>query len=161
VAAPPAPGVQLTTQINPVGALPQGGTGIVGFSVTNSGPAPALQVTASISLPLGGSLMVGGTLGLDSTVHASPGGWTCVPVASGARCTHGPLAAAASTASYLQVAVDPGAPPAISVDSGDDRVTARGTSGVSAGRAYRLRPASGAVSRRAQYLLHPVSTALL
>jgi uncharacterized repeat protein (TIGR01451 family) len=57
-----------------VGGLPPGSTGIVGFSVTNSGPAPALQVTASVSLPVGVSLLVGGTLGLDSTVHASPGG---------------------------------------------------------------------------------------
>jgi len=56
------------------------------------------------------SLMAGGTLGLDSTVHASPDGWTCVPDAAGARCTHGPLAAATSTASYLLVAVAPGAP---------------------------------------------------
>jgi len=98
VAAPPAPGSQLTTQINPVGALPPGGTGIVGFSVTNSGPAPALQVTANVSLPLGVSLMAGGTLGLDSAVHASLDGRTCVPDPVGARCTHGPLAAAASTA---------------------------------------------------------------
>jgi hypothetical protein len=90
--------------------LPPGGTGIVGFSVTNSGPAPALQVTANVSLPLGVSLMAGGTLGLDSTVHASPDGWTCVPDGAGARCTHGPLAAATSTASYLLVAVAPGAP---------------------------------------------------
>jgi RNA polymerase sigma factor (sigma-70 family) len=186
VAAPPAPGSQLTTQINPVGALPFGGTGIVGFSVTNSGTAPALQVTANVSLPLGVSLMAGGTLGPDSPVRASPGGWTCVPDAAGARCTHGPLAAAASTASYLLVAVAPGAPagapPSISVDSGHDRVTARGTSGVSAGglparcaasdwfaasarcstsgwcAGLLLPPASGAVSRQ-QYPLHPVITA--
>jgi hypothetical protein len=156
--SPPAaagPGSQLAARINPVGALPPGSTGIVGFSVTNSGPAPAPQVTANVSLPVGVSLMVGGTLGLDSTVHASPGGWTCVPVASGARCTHGPLAAAASTTSYLPVAVAPGAPaglpPAISVDSGHDRVTARGTSGVSAGGlpawfAAVCGPVSGAVS---------------
>jgi hypothetical protein len=132
--AAPAPSSKLATQTNPVGGLPPGSNGIVGFSVTNSGPAPALQVTANVSLPAGVSLMVGGTLGLDSTVHASPGGWTCVPVPSGARCTHGPLAAAASTTSYLPVAVAPdapaGPPPAISVDSGHDQSTARGTSGV-------------------------------
>jgi RNA polymerase sigma factor (sigma-70 family) len=71
--AAPAPSSKLATQINPVGGLPPGSTGIVGFSVTNSGPAPALQVTANVSLPVGVSLLVGGTLGLDSTVHASPG----------------------------------------------------------------------------------------
>jgi hypothetical protein len=32
--------------------------------VTSSGPAPALPVTANVSLPLGVSLIVGGTLGL-------------------------------------------------------------------------------------------------
>ncbi len=39
-----------------------------------------------------------------------PDGLTCVPDGAGARCTHGPLAAATSTASYLLVAVAPGAP---------------------------------------------------
>jgi hypothetical protein len=144
-----------------VGALPPGGTGVVGFSVTNSGPAPVRQVTASVSLPLGVSLMAGGTLGLDSTIHASPGGWTCVPVASGARCTHGPLAGAASTTGYLQVAVAPsapaGPPPAISVDGGHGRATARGTSGVSAGGRTR----SSGPNTAGQYPLHPVSTAFL
>jgi hypothetical protein len=59
-AAAPAPGSRLTAQINPVGALPPGGPGIVGFSVTNSGPAPVLQVTANVALPLGVSLVAGG-----------------------------------------------------------------------------------------------------
>ena len=69
--------------------------------------------------------------------RASPGGWTCAPAASGAICTHGPLAAAATTTSYLQVVVaadaPPGRPPAISVDGGGRRATARGTAGVSVG----------------------------
>jgi hypothetical protein len=69
--------------------------------------------------------------------RASPGGWTCAPTASGATCTHGPLAADASTTSYLQVLVaadtPPGHPSVISVDSGGRQVTARGTTGVSAG----------------------------
>src|SRR5207247_2408263 len=65
------------------------------------------------------------------------GGWTWCPVGGGATCTHGPLAANASTTSYLQVVVaadaPPGQPPAISVDGGGRRATARGTAGVSAG----------------------------
>jgi hypothetical protein len=68
--------------------------------------------------------------------RASPGGWICAPTASGATCTRGPLAADASTTSYLQVLVaadaPPGRPPAISVESGGRRATAHGTTGVSA-----------------------------
>jgi RNA polymerase sigma factor (sigma-70 family) len=133
----PAPQVQIAARINPVGTLSPGVTGIVGFAVDNTGSGPAAQVTANVTLPAGVSLLAGGTLGRASMDRANPGGWTCAPAASGATCTHGPLAADASTTSYLQVVVaadaPPGQPPAISVDGGGRRATARGTSGVSAG----------------------------
>jgi len=120
-----------------VGTLTPGVTGIVGFAVDNTGSGPAAQVTANVTLPAGVSLLAGGTLGRASMDRASPGGWTCAPAATGATCTHGPLAADASTTSYLQVVVaadaPPGHPPAISVDGGGRRATARGTAGVSAG----------------------------
>jgi hypothetical protein len=120
-----------------VGTLSQGVTGIVGFTVDNTGSWPAAQVTAHVTLPAGVSLLAAGTLGRASMDRASPGGWTCAPTASGATCAHGPLAANASTTSYLQVLVaadaPPGHPPAISVDGGGRRATARGTTGVSAG----------------------------
>jgi hypothetical protein len=132
-----APQVRIAARINPVGTLSPGVTGIVGFAVDNTGSGPAAQVTANVTLPVGVSLLAGGTLGRASMDRASPGGWTCAPTASGATCTHGPLAADASTTSYLQVVVaadaPPGHPPAISVDGGGRRATARGTSGVSAG----------------------------
>ena len=86
---------------------------------------------------LGLSLLAGGTLGRASLDRSSPGGWTCAPAGGGATCTHGPLAANASTTSYLQVVVaadaPPGQPPAISVHGGGRRATARGTAGVTAG----------------------------
>ena len=109
----------------------------MGFSVDNTGSGPAATVTANVSLPLGVSLLAGGTLGRASMDRSSPGGWTCAPAGGGATCTHGPLAANASTTSYLQVVVaadaPPGQPPAIAVDGGGRRATARGTAGVSAG----------------------------
>ena len=136
-AAAPAPQAQIAARINPVGTLTQGATGIVGFTVDNTGSGPAAQVTANVTLPAGVSLLAAGTLGRASMDRASPGGWTCAPAASGAICTHGPLAAAATTTSYLQVVVaadaPPGRPPAISVDGGGRRATARGTAGVSVG----------------------------
>jgi hypothetical protein len=119
-----------------VGALPQGGTGIVAFTVTNAGPGLAAQVTARVTLPGGVTLLAAGTLGMASLDPASPGGWTCAPAARGATCTHGPLTAGASAASYLRVAVagdaPTGTPPGISVDAGGRQVSARGTAGVSA-----------------------------
>src|SRR6266581_4310082 len=131
------PQAQIAARINPVGTLSQGATGIVGFSVDNTGSGPAATVTANVSLPLGVSLLAGGTLGRAGLHQSSPGGWTCAPGGGGATCTHGPLAADASTTSYLQVVVaadaPPGQPPAISVDGGGRRATARGTAGVTTG----------------------------
>jgi len=96
----------------------------------------AAQVTANVALPTGVSYLAAGALGMTSMDPASPGGWTCAPAASGATCTHGPLAAGVSTTSYLQVAVagdaPAGSPPTISVDDGGRPVSARGTAGVSA-----------------------------
>ena len=100
----------------------------------NTGSGPAATVTANVSLPLGVNLLAGGTLGRTTMDRSSPGGWTCAPAGGGATCTHGPLAASASTTSYLQVVVadaPPGQPRAIAVDGGGRRATARGTAGVS------------------------------
>ena len=137
VSSAPAPRAQLAVRINPVGTLPPGGTGIVAFTVTNTSSVIAVQVTATVTLPAGVSYLAAGTLGMTSMDPASPGGWTCTPAASGAMCTHGPLTAGASTTSYLQVAVAGGAPVGlllgISVDDGGRPVSARGTTGVSAG----------------------------
>ena len=124
---------QLTTQINPVGTLEQGGVGMVAFTVTNMSTMTAAQLTADVTLPSGVSYLAAGTLGLKA---AGPGGWTCDPVPMGATCTHGPLSAGASASSYLQVVVagdaPAGSPPVISVGDGGRRVSARGTSGVTA-----------------------------
>jgi RNA polymerase sigma factor (sigma-70 family) len=57
IAGAPAPDPQIVTQVNPAGALPPSGTGIVRISVTNPGPA-VLQVTANVSL-LGVNLTLG------------------------------------------------------------------------------------------------------
>jgi RNA polymerase sigma factor (sigma-70 family) len=140
VAAPglaPAQHAQLTTQVDPVGTLPRGATGIVSFTVTDPGSVAALRVKADVTLPAGVSYLAAGARAMDSAAAAAPGGWACHPVPSGATCTHGPLAAGTSTTSYLLVAVaadaPAGTPPAISVGDGSRLVRARGTAGVSAG----------------------------
>ena len=81
-----------------MGTLSQGATGIAGFSVDNTGSGPAATVTVNVSLPVGVSLLAGGTLGRASLDRSSPGGWTCAPAGGGATCTHGLLASCAPPA---------------------------------------------------------------
>jgi RNA polymerase sigma factor (sigma-70 family) len=134
--AVPSQYAKLTIQINAVGTLPQGATGIVTFMVTNTSSVIAAQVNAVVTLPPGVSYLAAGALGMDSMDAAGPGGWTCTPATGGATCTHGPLAAVASATGYLPVAVaadaPTGTPPAISVRDGGPQVSARGTTGVAA-----------------------------
>jgi RNA polymerase sigma factor (sigma-70 family) len=134
--ATPSRHAQLTTKINPVGTLRQGGIGMVAFTVTNTSTVTVTQLTADVTLPSGVSYLAAGTFGLDSVDPASPGGWTCAPTSSGAACTHGSLAAGSTARAELQVVVagdaPAGSPPAISVDDARHRISARGTSGVTA-----------------------------
>jgi RNA polymerase sigma factor (sigma-70 family) len=128
--------IHLMTRINPVGVLRQGGIGMVAFTVMNTSSVTAAQLTAAVTLPAGVSYLAAGTLGLDILDPVGPGGWTCTPVSSGAACTHGPLKPGSSASTELQVVIASdapvGPPPAISVDDAGHRVSARGTSGVTA-----------------------------
>jgi RNA polymerase sigma factor (sigma-70 family) len=139
----PAP-VQLTASINPVGSLLRGGTGVITFTVANTGRTLERAVDAMIELPPGVSELGGGTLAMAVPSIAVPDGWSCVPEesagrvggsAGGARCTHGPLAAGASTTSYLQVVVAQdaqlGVAPSIQISGPGMRpVSAHGLAGV-------------------------------
>ena len=123
--APPPPPVTLTALINPVGGLLPGGSGIVEFTVSNTGRGPSQQVTADIALPAGVSYV-------DPPIG---GGWTCGTAAGGATCAHGPLAAGVVATGYLPVTVAAsaqiGAVPVIMVrDHGGPVVTAHAESGV-------------------------------
>ncbi|SRR6266571_706654 len=71
----PAP-ARLAARINPVGALPQGSSGIVAFTVTNASSVVTAQITARVSLPGGVSLLAAGALGRSSMAPASSGGWS-------------------------------------------------------------------------------------
>ncbi|GGS61949.1 hypothetical protein GCM10010156_20870 [Planobispora rosea] len=63
-------------------------------------------------------------------------GWSCRPVAAGARCTRGPLAAGRSTAIFLRVTVSPEAPEggalSVRITGGEAKATAVSASGVRA-----------------------------
>jgi RNA polymerase sigma factor (sigma-70 family) len=132
---PPPPPVTLAVHVDPVGALLRGGTGMLTFTVNNTGQQAAADLSASVGLPPGVSFVGGGSLGMAAPMASSvPGGWSCGGSTSGARCTHGPLGPGQSTTTYLNLAIGPdaqyGVPPTVSVYSGGRSVTATGGSGV-------------------------------
>jgi hypothetical protein len=135
VQTPPAP-VRLAALINPVGALLPGGTGLVQFTVANTGRTVSQQVTAAITLPSG----------VNYQDPPMAGGWTCATASAGASCDHGPLSPGAVATGYLPVTVASNAPvgaaPAITVPGsgqgagqrpGGSSSTERGSVGVTAG----------------------------
>ena len=131
----PPPPTALSTQVAPVGALLRGSTGMLVFSVTNTGSHAVKTLSARLGLPPGVSYLGGGNLGMAAPMAAAaPGGWSCAARAAGAACTHGPLGPGATTKTYIQVAISPtapyGAPPKVSVTSAGRTVTAQAASGV-------------------------------
>jgi RNA polymerase sigma factor (sigma-70 family) len=131
---PPAPAT-LAAHMAPVGALLRNSTGMLTFTVANTGEQAAKQLAAAIKLPPGVSYVGGGSGGMSAPMATSaPGGWSCGATATGVTCTHGPLAAGQTTTSYLQVAVGPaasyGVPPSLSVSGAGKTVTASAGTGV-------------------------------
>jgi RNA polymerase sigma factor (sigma-70 family) len=132
---PPPPPVTLAAHMAPVGALLRNSTGMLTFTVANTGKQAAKQLAATVKLPPGVSYLGGSSGGMSAPMATSvPGGWSCAATAAGARCTHGPLAAGQTTTSYLQVAVSPaasyGVPPSLSVSGAGRIVTASAGTGV-------------------------------
>lgn len=132
----PSPPAQLAASINPVGTLLRGGTGIVTFTVANTGHTVAKNVVASIALPSGVTEVAGGSLGMAVPSVQAPGGWSCRPTAAGVDCSHGPLAPGQTATSYLRVAVSPSASTtadlSIRANAGGRPVTAHAKVGVAA-----------------------------
>jgi len=146
-AARPATPATLAAEINPVGTLTTGGQGSVAFSVINHTAKSTRQVNATITLPRGVSYATAGTLGQAAMLATGPSGWTCRSTSSGAACTHGPLAAGASSTGYLPVFVADnaatGTPPVLRVDAGTAQSSARGTHGVVASPQIQTVPYPG------------------
>jgi len=120
----PKPPITLAAQVNPVGELLPGSSGIIQFTVMNPGTRTSRRVTADIALPAGVSYV-------DPPIA---GGWTCQPSAAGATCTHNPLLPGATATGYLPVTVATGAaagpPPRITVHGGGPASSATGKVGV-------------------------------
>lgn len=117
----PAPPV-LKAEVEPVGVLLPGRTGVVVLDVWNDGSAPSGEVAADVRLPRG--------VRPDGPADA---GWSCLPAGRALRCTHAPLPPGGRASARLPVSVAPhaaaGAAPSVRLVGQSAR--ARAATGVS------------------------------
>ncbi|GAA0933984.1 hypothetical protein GCM10009560_40680 [Nonomuraea longicatena] len=130
---------RLSASIDALGALVRDHPGIVGLRLRNTGKGPSEELSATVALPPGVTLLSGARRGSALALVKPVGsvdGWSCRAQSGGATCVRRPLAARASTAVFLRVRVDASAPegagPAVHVNSGGVRLRAAATVGVQA-----------------------------
>ncbi len=114
--------------------------GQVVFEVTDTGSAGTGQLTASITLPAGASVMAGGGGGGggggDQGNSASDWtfGWTCQPSSAGATCQHAGLAAGTQAVGAIYITLSGttacGQPVELAVTSGSASTSARSPDGI-------------------------------
>ncbi|RVX46350.1 RNA polymerase sigma factor (sigma-70 family) [Nonomuraea polychroma] len=147
---------RLRATIDPLGALVRAQPGIVAIRLRNHGDASSEELAAFVDLPRGVTLIptarrhqAAALVGPAGTVD----GWACRPAAGGARCTRQPLEAGQSTAVFLRVMVAEAAPagtgPAVRVEAGSVRATARAEEGVRTSGAPARFATEGKVTVRA------------
>jgi hypothetical protein len=108
------------------------------FEVTDTGSAATGQITASITLPAGASMMTGGGGGDGGDLGQSASdwtfGWTCQPTSAGATCQHGGIAAAAQAVGAIYIALSGttacGQPVELAVASGKAAASAQSPDGI-------------------------------
>jgi hypothetical protein len=90
--------VQLTAAVDAFNVGHHGSLVQVVFTVSDTGTAGTGELTASVTLPAGGTL---------TAVHGatSSGGWTCQQASSGATCQHGPITAGGRVQGTLYLSV--------------------------------------------------------
>lgn len=100
-----------------LGDLVQGRSGLIGFTVTNTGTATSTALAATVALPKGVTFVgvQGSAVGLPDglpALHprtyatgAPVTGWSCSAATDGATCMHPALAPGESTTAYLRVDV--------------------------------------------------------
>ncbi len=134
----------LTLNLEPLGDLVAGRSGVIGFTAGNSGDTSASGVTADITLPPGVTLAgtsvltAGGRFGpglIQVAPFAVTDDWSCLATDTGATCTGPELSENSDATAYLEVVAAAGSegttPVSITVSAPDtDSVTVTGTSGV-------------------------------
>lgn len=103
--APPPSSVKLSASIDVYAGHGDGQGGVVAFQVTDTGSAATGELTVSISLPSGASMITGGG---DNAHAADKGGWNCQPDSAGASCTRGGISAGARSSGTIIISVNSG-----------------------------------------------------
>ncbi|MGP3916444.1 sigma-70 family RNA polymerase sigma factor [Nonomuraea sp. 10N515B] len=147
---------RLRATIDPLGALVRAQPGIIGIRLRNDGDGPSQALAALVDLPRGVRLIPAARRHQAASLAGPVGtvdGWACRPAGGGARCTRESLAAGQGTAVFLRVLVAEEAPegagPAVRVEAGALRVTARAEEGVRASGAPARFATEGKVTVRA------------
>ncbi|MGP3961365.1 sigma-70 family RNA polymerase sigma factor [Nonomuraea sp. 3N208] len=147
---------RLRATIDPLGALVRAQPGIIGIRLRNYGDAPSEALAALVDLPRGVTLIPAARRHQAASLVGPAGtvdGWACRPAGGGARCAREPLAAGQGTVVFLRVLVADEAPegagPAVRVEAGSLRVTARAEEGVLASGAPARFATDGKVTVRA------------
>jgi RNA polymerase sigma factor (sigma-70 family) len=120
----PLPAVQLAAAINVYAPWSHGNFAQVVFEVTDTGTTATGELTASISLPSGASLLWGG-----HGRHGGQSGWTCQADDSGATCQYDSISAGSQAPGFLVIAIAGsaacGQPVQLAVSSGNASASAQ------------------------------------
>ncbi|MEO3863482.1 sigma-70 family RNA polymerase sigma factor [Acrocarpospora sp. B8E8] len=143
---------ELVASIDPLGALVRDKPGIVGMRLRNHGSGPTEELTASIHLPRGVSVLAsGGGYGNAVDPAGSVDGWTCRTDDS-IRCVRQALPAGDTTSLFLRVHVAEDAPegtgPSLRIRAGDLKLKATSPAGVRSAGATARFAADGRVLTR-------------
>jgi DNA-directed RNA polymerase specialized sigma24 family protein len=102
----PSSAVRLTASVDVHGGRHHSN---VFFQVSDTGSAGTGELTVSVALPAGSSLLTGSQGdGGDAHVSDHPGqhGWSCTATSSGALCSHGPIPAGGQSWGMIFIAID-------------------------------------------------------
>jgi len=134
-ATPPA-SVQLAATVTVNSGWQSQSSGLAVFEVTDTGSAATGQVTATITLPAGASMMAGDGGGGDGGHGALDWGshWNCQPTSTGATCQHAGIGAGAQAGGAIFFTLSGtsacGQPVQIEVASGSASASAQSADGI-------------------------------
>jgi RNA polymerase sigma factor (sigma-70 family) len=133
--APPPPSVELAATVNVSGGH-FGNFGQVYFQVTDTGSGQTGELTVSVTLPAGASMVSGGWGGGNGRSATDSGyGWSCQPTSTGGTCQHDAISAGAQTTGAIFFTLSGtsacGQPVQVTATSGAVSASAQSPNGIS------------------------------
>jgi hypothetical protein len=130
-----ASSVQLTATVNVDSGWHFQDFGQVVFEVADAGSTATGQLTASITLPAGASMMGGGGGNFGQSASDWSFGWACQPTSTGATCQHAAISAGTQTVGAIYFTLSGstacGQPVELTVASGSSSTSAQSPDGIS------------------------------